>query len=200
MALKPEFFESIKVGGTLNRKTLLNRSELLSGLGKLAQPARTPAEALQQAPLIFTRFLNPGELLTDACFGDRESLAPDERVIQISMSKISGNCAGLLPGQIIYFDAFSRDSQNKIPTIQEIGPFRVAVSTRIEGQAKNDIFLSLVTRLGPQGQLSTHAELLRLAACTDTLISLALIEKPPFRQNPDPALTSNKFAAIADTP
>lgn len=175
MRLKPEHLKPIQVGGDLDRAILISRSDLQpNGKGR----EFSIVESLQESPKFLTRFLNAGELLTDGCLSSGESLKDNERLIQIPISRIRGNCSGLKPGQLICFDAIHRTQNGDKLNVDEIGPFRVAVTERKEAAKATDTqYLGLVTAMGPEGQLSADAELLRTAAYSENSITLALIEK-----------------------
>lgn len=176
MRLQPEHFQAVQVGGSLDRSTLVSRLELETDNGRLAA-GLSMAAALQQAPKMFTRFMRKGELLTDGSLSGREALAADERLIQVPFSKVRGNCSELQPGQVIYLDAIHGSTNGDKLRVESIGPFRVALTERKEQVKSNEPeYLGLVSKVGPQGQLSSHAELLRTAVYSESSIRLALIE------------------------
>jgi len=188
--LKPEQFELVTVGGSLDREALLCRAELFAGLEGISPASQTIEAALKKTPMFFSRFLHQGELLTDGCLGGHEALSGDERMIQVPISKIRGDSSRLSPGQFVYFDAIHRQSGNEKPKVEEIGPFRVAVCERNDETKNQKQFLQLVFRLGPEGQISAQAETLRTAAYTESLITLALVEKSSMPNQPDKNLSS----------
>ncbi|MDX1930544.1 MAG: hypothetical protein SFV81_28730 [Pirellulaceae bacterium] len=195
MRLKPEHLKPVQVGGSLDRTVLISKSDLQSG-GQGRE--LSIVESLQASPKYLTRFLNAGELLTDGCLSSGETLSDDERLLQIQTSRIRGNCSTLKPGQIVYFDAIHRSSNGDKLNVQEIGPFRVAVTERSETEKSSETqYLGLVTKLGPLGQLSADAELLRTAAYAENSISLALIEKSS-QSKPANRNGSNAVARKAD--
>jgi len=177
MLLIPEHLQLVKVGGNLDRTKLLTVTDLLATLEIDNASAESIRKSLAKTPLVYSRFIASGELLTRSCLGGLERAVAGQQRIEVPVANIIGDYSRLLPGQAVYFHVLKSTSNIDPDDIQEIGPFRVAYWTRKQFQQDKDVFLPLIYAVGPNGQKSRDAGTLLAAAHSKHGVRLAILDK-----------------------
>ncbi|WP_442508559.1 hypothetical protein SH528x_000082 [Novipirellula sp. SH528] len=190
MRLNADDLQLDTVGGTLDHTRLLTMQKLLAAL-KIDDP-ESIKEALEKTPLIISRPIAGGELLTDSCLGGIEQLEYGHQRVNVPISNIIGDCSNLSPGQLVYFNAFLKRSNLESNDITEIGPFRIPFGTRKEVQDEKYALLPLVYRVGPNEEKSTDVQMLLAAAYSEHGVKLALVEKSTKKSSEQPTLSAKR--------
>lgn len=177
MLLAPEHLQLVKVGGNLDRTKLLTESDLIVMLEIKNASTESLQKSLAKTPLVYSRRIDSGELLTQSSLGGLERAAAGQRRIEVPIANIVGDCAYLLPGQPVFFNVLKSGSNLDPNDITEIGPYRVAFGARKRLEQGRDHFLPLICPAGQAGELTPDLKLLT-AAHSNRGVRLVIVDKP----------------------
>lgn len=165
--------EPTSVAGNFDKSLLANAEivQQLSNAGELVN---------QQASPILAHSVTKGELLTKSSLDGRGTVqaGSNQELIHVPRSIIEGHGKGLVPGQLVYFIAFTKRSNDKSEPF-EIGPFQVAVERRSDPSASpsDRDSICLIYPLDANGERGKSAKRL-LETIFSGNCGLAVIEKP----------------------
>lgn len=172
--LRADHLELVSVGGNLDRSSLITQTDLLATLEIESESTETVKAALIKTPLIFSKPIGKGELLTVSCLGGTENVRVGEERIFVPFTNIEGDRSALLPGQWVYFRTPVSNSEKHYA---KIGPFRIPFAAFQEFDDIDDAYLPLDFSVGPNGDYSESTELLIAAADSRQRAKLSIVEE-----------------------